>query len=76
MDRAWELLGLRLESLTDAEKQEVTSRTYPGARGPVRYNGGLRIIGSEKRQRGREVRQGRRRICWGWTDLRHWARSI
>ncbi len=43
MDRAWELLGLRLESLTDVEKQEVTSRTYPGARGPVRYNGGLRI---------------------------------
>ena len=44
MDRAWELLGLRLESLSDVEKQEVTSRTYPGARGPVRYNGGLRIV--------------------------------
>jgi serine protease Do len=44
LDRAWELLGLRLESLSDVEKQEVTSRTYPGARGPVRYNGGLRII--------------------------------
>ena len=44
IDRAWALLGLRLESLSDVEKQEVTSRTYPGARGPVRYNGGLRII--------------------------------
>ena len=44
IDRAWALLGLRLESLSDVEKQEVTSRTYPGASGPVRYNGGLRII--------------------------------
>lgn len=44
MDRAWEMLGIRLEPLSDPEKQEVTSRTYPGARGPVRYNGGLRII--------------------------------
>ena len=44
IDRAWALLGLRLESLSDVEKQEVTSRTYPGARGPVRYNGGLRIV--------------------------------
>ena len=44
MHRAWELLGLRLESLTDAEKLEVSGRAYPGPKGPVRYNGGLRVV--------------------------------
>jgi serine protease Do len=45
MSRAWDLLGLRLEPLSDLEKQDITSRSYPGARGPVRYNGGLRVVG-------------------------------
>jgi len=44
MIRAWDVLGLRLESLSDAERQEVTSRTYPGSKQPVRYNGGLRVV--------------------------------
>lgn len=44
MHRAWELLGLRLENLTDAEKLEVSGRAYPGPKGPVRYNGGLRVV--------------------------------
>lgn len=43
MKRAWDLLGLRLENLSDAEKQEITSRAFPGAKGPVRYNGGLKV---------------------------------
>lgn len=43
IDRAWDTLGLRLEPLSDLEKQEVTTRTYPGVKGPVRYNGGMRI---------------------------------
>lgn len=43
MNRAWELLGLRLEGLEEAEKLEITSRSYPGAKGSVRYNGGLRV---------------------------------
>jgi serine protease Do len=43
MKRAWELLGLRLEMLTDLEKREVSGRAYPGPKGPVRYNGGLRV---------------------------------
>ena len=45
LTRAWDLLGLRLESLSEAEKQEVTSRSYAGAKGSVKYNGGLRIVG-------------------------------
>lgn len=44
MLRAWELLGLRLENLTDAEKMEISGREYPGPKGPVRYNGGLRVV--------------------------------
>ena len=44
MVRAWDVLGLRLEHLSDAERQEVTSRTYPGSKQPVRYNGGLRVV--------------------------------
>lgn len=43
MNRAWELLGLRLEMLTEPEKREVSGRAYPGPKGPVRYNGGLRV---------------------------------
>ena len=44
MDRAWELLGLRLESLSESERMEIASKAYPGARKPVRYNGGLRVV--------------------------------
>lgn len=44
MVRAWELLGLRLEVLSEADKLDVTGRSYAGARGPVRYNGGLRVV--------------------------------
>jgi S1-C subfamily serine protease len=44
MNRAWDLLGLRLENLTETERHEISSKEYPGARKPVRYNGGLRII--------------------------------
>ena len=44
MDRAWELLGLRLESLSESERMEIVSKAYPGARKPVRYNGGLRVV--------------------------------
>lgn len=44
VQRAWEILGLKLEPLTDVEKQEITGRTYPGARGPVQYHGGLRVV--------------------------------
>lgn len=45
LTRAWDLLGLRLELLSEAEKLEVTSRSYAGAKGSVKYNGGLRIVG-------------------------------
>ena len=44
MDRAWELLGLRLESLSESERMEIASKAYPGARKAVRYNGGLRVV--------------------------------
>lgn len=44
MNRAWDLLGLRLENLNETERHEIASKEYPGARKPVRYNGGLRII--------------------------------
>jgi len=44
MNLAWELLGLQLQTLTESEKLEITGRTYPGARGNVKYNGGLRIV--------------------------------
>lgn len=43
MSRAWDLLGLRLENLSETERHEIASKEYPGARKPVRYNGGLRI---------------------------------
>ncbi len=44
MIRAWDLLGLRLEGLKESEKAEITGRAYPGSKGPVRYNGGLRVV--------------------------------
>ncbi len=44
LTRAWDLLGLRLEALSDVDKQEVTSRSFAGVKGNVKYNGGLRIV--------------------------------
>ena len=44
MNRAWELLGLRLENLNEVERIEIVGKAYPGARKPVRYNGGLRVV--------------------------------
>lgn len=44
MSRAWELLGLQLEALSEAERLEIAGRAYPGARRSVRYNGGLRVV--------------------------------
>ena len=44
MNRAWDLLGLRLEKLNEADRMEIASKAYPGARKPVRYNGGLRVV--------------------------------
>lgn len=50
LNRVWNLVGLRLEPLTDSEKREVTNRTFPGPRGQVRYNGGMKItaVNAEK----------------------------
>lgn len=42
--RTWDVLGVKLAPLNDSEKVEITGRTYPGAKGPVRYNGGLRVV--------------------------------
>ena len=44
MNRAWDLLGLRLEKLNEVDRVEIASKAYPGARKPVRYNGGLRVV--------------------------------
>ena len=44
MNRAWDLVGLRLENLSDAERLEIARTTFPGVRKPVRYNGGLRVV--------------------------------
>ena len=44
MNRAWDLLGLRLENLNEVDRVEIASKAYPGARKPVRYNGGLRVV--------------------------------
>ncbi|MBL8813585.1 MAG: trypsin-like peptidase domain-containing protein [Planctomycetaceae bacterium] len=44
MSRTWDVLGVKLAPLSDTEKVEITGRTYPGAKGPVRYNGGLRVV--------------------------------
>jgi len=43
LDRAWAVLGIRLRPLNETERLEVTGRSFPGARGPVRYNGGMKI---------------------------------
>ncbi|MFM7055297.1 MAG: trypsin-like peptidase domain-containing protein [Planctomycetota bacterium] len=42
-DRSWLMLGFRLEPLTDSERGMVTERSWPGGRGPVNYNGGMRV---------------------------------
>ena len=44
MNRAWDLLGLRLENLNEVDRLEIVGKAYPGARKPVRYNGGLRVV--------------------------------
>ncbi|MBC7967061.1 MAG: trypsin-like peptidase domain-containing protein [Fuerstia sp.] len=44
MNRACDLLGLRLEKLNDVDRAEIASKAYPGAGKPVRYNGGLRVV--------------------------------
>ena len=44
MNRAWDLLGLRLENLNEVDRLEIAGKAYPGARKPVRYNGGLRVV--------------------------------
>lgn len=44
MNRAWDLLGLRLENLNEVDRLEIVRKAYPGARKPVRYNGGLRVV--------------------------------
>jgi serine protease Do len=48
-ERPWSLLGLRLEPLTENELRLITGRSWPGGKGPVNYNGGMRVT---------EVRQG------------------
>ena len=42
--RTWEILGIRLQPLSSAEQQELTQKAYPGARGPVKYNGGMKVV--------------------------------
>jgi len=44
MRRAWDLLGLRLENLNEAERLAISSKAYPGAKKSVKYNGGLRVV--------------------------------
>jgi serine protease Do len=44
MNRAWDLLGLRLGNLSETERHEIAAKAYPGTRKPVRYNGGLRVV--------------------------------
>ena len=41
--KAWQMLGLKLEPLNEAERKEITSKVYNGPRGQVRYNGGMRV---------------------------------
>jgi serine protease Do len=48
-NKAWEVLGLRVETLSASDVKLVTGRPWPGGRGPVRYNGGLKVT---------EVREG------------------
>jgi serine protease Do len=42
--RAWEILGLQLSPLSDAEREEITSRTFQGLKQTIRYRGGLRVV--------------------------------
>lgn len=41
--KAWNLLGLKLETLNETERKEIISKVYNGPRGQVRYNGGMRV---------------------------------
>ena len=41
--KAWDMLGLKLEALNEAERKEINSKVYSGPRGQVRYNGGMRV---------------------------------
>ncbi len=43
LTKAWDVLGLKLEALSDAERKEITSKVFNGPRGQVRYNGGLKV---------------------------------
>jgi serine protease Do len=43
-DRSWALLGVRLEPLSESELKMVTGRSWPGGKGPVQYNGGMRVV--------------------------------
>jgi len=43
VDRQWSMLGFRLEPLTESELRMITGRSWPGGRGPVNYNGGMRV---------------------------------
>ena len=43
-NKAWDVLGLRVEILSANDLKLVTGRPWPGGRGPVRYNGGLKIV--------------------------------
>ncbi len=59
MIRAWDILGLRLEGLSDAERREVSSRSYPGSKKPVQYKGGMRVVSVRQNGAGaRFVREG------------------
>jgi len=44
MDRGWEILGLRLESLSDEDRTEISNKAYLGTQKPVRYKGGMRVV--------------------------------
>ncbi len=39
----WNSPGVRVRELTPAELQTITGKSFPGANGDIRYNGGLRI---------------------------------
>lgn len=41
--KVWDLLGMRVETLSPGDLKLVTGRMWPGGRGPVRYNGGLKV---------------------------------
>jgi serine protease Do len=44
LTRAWDLLGLKLEPLSAAERTELSSRKFPGSQEPVQYRGGMRVV--------------------------------